>query len=129
VRVRGVDGTKTTATKTQFENPLPSSSRLHTTTTTTANNTSISSINRSASSTNSTSSRRSLKSSSSPSSRFFLKGGEKREGLSRSLEQEKPLVGKTDMIRFSKEIDRLQQRLSEERSVAFANASRRSPEY
>lgn len=39
-------------------------------------------------------------------------------GLTRSKKREKPLLGKADMIRFTKEIGRLEQRLSEEKSVA-----------
>lgn len=48
---------------------------------------------------------------------YFEKEGTKL-GLTRSKKREKPLLGKADMIRFTKEIGRLEQRLSEEKSVA-----------
>ncbi|GAB5030006.1 pleckstrin like protein [Nannochloropsis oceanica] len=114
---RGDDWTETTAIKTQPESPPSFSSRLYAAATN-VNNISV----------NSNSSSQFSTKSSSPSSRSLLKRGAKRKSSTvRSPELEKPLVGKTDMIRFANELNRLQQRLNEERSMVSGHASRTSP--
>lgn len=114
---RGDDWTETTAIKTQPESPPSFSSRLYAAATN-VNNISI----------NSNSSSQFSTKSSSPSSRSLFKRGAKRKSSTvRSPELEKPLVGKTDMIRFANELNRLQQRLNEERSMVSGHASRTSP--